>query len=296
MTRWSCFALLIAALASNGCMVGSAIVEAPPRSPAALPRLTRPISFDVCVSRDATPFSRLETKRERLGEQVRSALARAGVPAQFRSSAEQPVDLTLNVDQSWNGSTWALVLSALTWSIIPGYIVERTTLDVDLALADAADGRTTEHLQYRSRKTLLIWLPLIVHLDFMMSSGGGWESERSKDAGFDQMVERLGDDLGARLGRDGETPPTSKGNHCVEPPSFRTGRKSAAVAALEHAGRTGKNAEHGPSKGRAGRAGASGLGGAVAGHAGARRARTEILRGQAAGDSGWAPFRWTCRR
>ena len=66
------------------------------------------------------------------------------------------------------------VLSFLTLSVVPGYVVERKTLNVDIVGRRGA----TLHLQYQARTTLLIWLPLIVAPDIILSLSGGFESPK----------------------------------------------------------------------------------------------------------------------
>jgi hypothetical protein len=45
-------------------------------------------------------------------------------------------------------------------------------------------------------------LPLVISPDFIFDVTSGWQSPKDQDAGFTQMVERFGDDLRARRGRD----------------------------------------------------------------------------------------------
>lgn len=220
--RFPCLVLAISVLTLDGCVVGAARVSAPARLPSeALRPLTRPITFDVCVSPDVQPPSAFEGSRRVWGDRFRNALSRAGVPAELRSTAESPVDFTItrrgDLDDEW--SAW---LSFFTLSVVPGHYVQRTTLEVNLASADAAHVRQNEHLQYQSRMAVFVWFPLIFfHPDIFAGLNGGSESAQEKDAGFEQLVGRLGDDIRARLGRAGETPPTGEGVGvvCPKPPS-----------------------------------------------------------------------------
>jgi hypothetical protein len=203
--------LAISVLTLSGCLVGAERVSAPPRLPSEeLRPLTRPITFDVCVSPNIQPPYSFEGDRRVWGEKFRDALSRAGVSAELRSTAESPVDFTIARRLDLDGE-WSMFLSMFTLSVVPGYSVQRTTLDVDFAWVDAAQVPKNEHLQYRSRKALFMWLPLIVYPDVVGGIGGGWESSKSKDGGFDQMVGRFGDDIRARLGRAGKTPSTARG-------------------------------------------------------------------------------------
>jgi hypothetical protein len=203
---------MIVVVALNGCVVGAARVTAPPRlASETLRPLTRPISFDVCVDTNISPSSRFEGERREVGARIQNALARAGVPARLRSTAESPVDLTITSRGVDTDHLWSALLSLFTFSVVPGYYAERRTLDVDLAWFDAAQGARSEHLQYQSHMGVFVWLPLIAYHDVFAGINGGWESPKAKDAGFEAMVERLGDDVRARLGREGETPPPGKG-------------------------------------------------------------------------------------
>lgn len=218
--RPSRVALAILLLELTGCVVGAARVDTPARLPSrTLPPLRRPISFDVCVPHNIEPPSGFEKERLAEGDTVRNALSRAGVPAQLTSTAGSPVEFTLTRRGVEYDGIWSVVVSGLTLSLVPGYYVERRTVDVDLAWPDAAQVRKNEHLQYQSRMTVFVWLPLVVYPDIIGSINGGWESSKEKDAGFEGMVERLGDDIRTRVGRDRETPPLSEGVGVVCPKS-----------------------------------------------------------------------------
>lgn len=194
--------ILIGTIAVSGCVVGTAYVNAPARLPSQpLPVVARPISFDVCVVPDPQlKWAHFDGRRRALGDRVRIALRHAGVRAALTADAGSPVDFTISLRKE-SGPMGSFMLSLLTLSVVPGYEVERTTLDVNLA------GRNAEHLQYQARTTLLIWLPLILSPDIFMTLSDGWQSPTINDGGFRQMVGRLGDDLRLRLGHDGSEPP-----------------------------------------------------------------------------------------
>jgi hypothetical protein len=202
----SALVVALAAMAFGGCAIGTTYVSAPPRLPSyTLPSLTRPIRFDVCVTYpqfDRPPHE--AARRATVGRRVRTLLSHAGVPAELTLLAGSPVDFTVTVSDQlgWMGSA---VISITTLAVVPGYFVERKTLDVDLAWRDEAEVAKTEHLQYQARAHRFIWLPLVLSPDFVWP--GGWESRRSSDGGFKPMVERLADDIRVRRGRDdAETP------------------------------------------------------------------------------------------
>ena len=191
--------VFLSMMTAGGCAVGTAFVSAPPRLPSqTLPELARPIRFDVCEVPESRP-NRLHPNQEReaVGERMRKALRHAGVRADLTADAGSPVDFTVSLRDDL-GSMGSAVVSFLTLSLVPGYVVQRKTLNVDIAGAP-------EHLQYQARTTLIIWLPLIVSPDIIMSMSDGLQTAKIDDGGFRQMVGRLGDDLRARLGHDGGT-------------------------------------------------------------------------------------------
>ena len=126
--------------------------------------------------------------------------------AELTAAPGSPADFTVTLRDDM-GPMWSFVVSLVTLSVVPGYAAERHTLDVNLPWRDAVQAEKTEHLQYQSRTHLFIWLPLIVAPDFILVVSDGWESPNLEDGGFKQMIERLGDDLRARLGRDGAEVP-----------------------------------------------------------------------------------------
>jgi hypothetical protein len=187
----------------GGCAVGTAYVSAPERLPAkTLPPLTRPITFDVCQP-DAGPA------REAMGKRIERALSGAGVQAHLAAS-DSPVDFTVVLGETDPGPGWSAIVSMLTFSVVPGYLVQLKTLDATVAWRDAQHVET-EHLSYQARTYVVIWLPLIVSMDFLWAMADGWTSSKVDDGGFRQMVKRLGDDLRARLGRDGVESPARGG-------------------------------------------------------------------------------------
>ncbi len=196
-------------MALASCVVGTGYVSAPPRLPSnTLPALRQTLSFDVCLAPDPK-LDRLHdegARRAALGERVKRSLSRAGVSAELTAAPGSPADFTVMLRDDL-GPMWSFVVSLVTLSVVPGYATERQTLDVDLAWLDAAQVEKTDHLQYQSRTHLIIWLPLMVSMDFILVVSDGWESPKLEDGGFRQMVERLGDDLRARLGRDGAEVP-----------------------------------------------------------------------------------------
>jgi hypothetical protein len=204
----------------GGCAVGTAYVSAPERLPSeSLPPLTRPISFDICMPPRMRPHSGIERLRQGTGERMRKALSRAGVRAELTPVAGSPVTFTVTFGGTTEGAGSSLALSVLTYSIVPGYFAERRTLDVDLASGEGGPVEKKEHLQYQARTQLFIWLPLIVHPDVIATLGGGWESAKLKDNGFERTIGRLGDDLRARLGPQVDEPPDNGGLgvSCPEP-------------------------------------------------------------------------------
>lgn len=197
-------ALLLATMAAGGCAVGMAHVSAPPRLPAkALPPLYRTISFDVCPAPGelrARPQT-VEAHRAALGDTVRRSLSRAGVAAKLAASPGLPVDLTITLRET-SAPMWSVVLSMLTYSVVPGYGVERKTLDVDLAWDHGARTEKIEHLQYQARTNLFIWLPLIVAPDVIFAVTDGRVAPKVDDGGLTPMIERLGDDIRVRVGNE----------------------------------------------------------------------------------------------
>ena len=194
--------LLTCAIAFGGCAVGTAFVSAPDRLPSnTLPPLTRPITFDVC--RDAGPI------REALGKRIEQGLSQAGVQANL-SAGGSPVDFTVVFGKTGPEPGWSAVVSLLTFSVVPGFLVQLETLDVTVAWRDAQHVES-EHLSYQARTYGVIWLPLIVSMDFWWAVTDGWTSAKVDDGGFRPMVKRLGDDIRARLGREGVESPVSSG-------------------------------------------------------------------------------------
>jgi hypothetical protein len=191
-------------LATNGCaVVKIGEMNAPPRLPAEiLPPLTSPVVFDVCLEFNVEPPSAIERQRLERADDVQAALARAGVPAELTSTAGAPADFTVTYGASHTQGGWSMVLSFLTLSIVPGYFVESGGLYVDLVWVDG-DVEKREHFRYVTHTTFYIWLPLLLFHPDLVGGNGGWSSDRMNDRGFEQSVARIGDDVRARLGRDG---------------------------------------------------------------------------------------------
>jgi hypothetical protein len=192
---------LAATMMLGGCMVGTEYVKAPERLPSKdLPELVHPVTFDVCISPDIRPLSAFERERRKVGDRIQKQLVSAGVPAELTPVAGSPVTFTVTSSGSYEGPAWSFWLSFFTLSVVPGYFAQHTTLDVNFGQRDAAEN---EHLLIGFRSQLFIWLPLLVHPDVFAGLNGGWESSKKHDDAFDRTVERLGDELRLRLGRDG---------------------------------------------------------------------------------------------
>lgn len=202
--------LLLPMLASGCLVIGVAQVKAPERLPQeGLPPLSQPVSFDVCIPARSWPTqdtpAQRESSRRRLGDRIAGALARASVVAELTSTPGRPVRFTVT-EREETDHEWSMVLSGVTFSLLPGYMVERRTLDVELSRLDSSQpGKTgmTEHLRYGSATRAYFWAPLIVYPDFIWSPVAGWSSSRYEDGGFERTIARLADDLRDRLGRGG---------------------------------------------------------------------------------------------
>ncbi len=217
MRHASRVALVLSVLALDGCAVGFATVRAPDRlPPERLPALPRRLTFDVCSA-----------NREELGARVREALSRAGVEADLVSSPGMAAHFTVTQRERRYEHGWSMALALLTFSIIPGYAVERHDVEVRI-------GR--ELLVYERGVNHFVWAPFVVHPDFVSSIDGGWESARYKDmyrdmgAGFERTVQRLADDLRSRFGREApDAPPAdAAGVTCFPaPPPVGAGAPSS---------------------------------------------------------------------
>jgi hypothetical protein len=203
--------LVFALMACGGCAVGSVVVRAPERLPSKdLAPLTQPVRFDICG------VSPQGSKREDEGARIRKALWRVGVPAELTPIAGSPADFTVTLGSDGEPELgWTFVASFVTGSILPGYAVKRTTLDVDLTWRDAEQVRMAEHLRYQVRTTYVVWLPLIIVPDFLWSLSGVWESPELEDNGFRQMFGRLGDDIRSRVVTEVAESDRSKGGGMV---------------------------------------------------------------------------------
>jgi hypothetical protein len=215
MRRVTNAVLLLPILAVGGCAVGIARVRAPERLPAeGLPALARRVTFDVCAP-----------SREALAGRIREALARAGVQAELVAGPGLPADFTVTLRERRYEHGWSMALSMLTFSIVPGYLAERHDVEAHVGL---------ERLVYERGVDGYLWAPFIFRPDFIGSVNGGWESARYKGmyegmgAGFDETIQRLADDLRARLGREVAAAPSSEaagvtcpGRQLLEAPGSR---------------------------------------------------------------------------
>ena len=200
--------ILLLPLLASGCLsIGIASVTKPERLPQeGLPALDQRILFDVCVLPDTWAYRARPAQREDwragVGSRITESLARAGVKVQLVSPAGAPVHFTFT-DTELIDYEWSMVLSAITFSIIPGYIAERHVMDVSLARTDPAQPGRPEPLQYLSKKAGYIWAPFLVYPDFIESPVAAWGSEKYRDGGFEGTMARLADDLRDTFGRGG---------------------------------------------------------------------------------------------
>ena len=197
--------LLLSTVWQNACVVARVYVVAPARlPPKTLGTLSRPITFDVCLPEVRPPI--VDVGRRATANLVQRAFAEAGVTAEFSLSGSAPVDVTITLLSQFHGDT-STALSGMSFSIIPGYGGNESTLEVDLAWAGDSQVRRTDHLRYQSREHYFIWLPLIVYPDLIATAGGVWERSEKQEAGLRRMVWRLADDIRLRVAHDGAVPP-----------------------------------------------------------------------------------------
>ncbi len=193
-------AILATAVVLSGCVTGFVRVRTPERlPPESLPPLTERVSFDVCMGR---PTPR-EYDRALLGARIRTVLARGGVQADLVARPGAAARFTVTERQPRSEYGWIYGISAWTFSIMPGYLVERTTLEVNLAPPPVQ----RERLTYERQMEHFVWLPFVVHPDFGGVVGSPWTSARYDDGGLEDTILRLADDLRVRLGGAGEGAP-----------------------------------------------------------------------------------------
>ncbi len=209
-------------LALSGCAVGVVSIRTPERlPPEGLPALTRPLRFDVCLRLEGWEPSTTEFLRHGrlpLGDALRTALARAGVEAELVSIPGSAAHFTVAQPAPSYEHGWSMMLSMFTLSVVPGYAVERHPLHVNIASTDASRAGRPEHVEYETTVSHFVWVPLIVHPDYVASINGAWQSARYEEGGFERMVQRLADDLRARFGRAGAVWNEADGVTCPTPP------------------------------------------------------------------------------
>jgi hypothetical protein len=205
--------VLALVMLQGGCAVGIVSVRTPERPTVEGPSaLSERVSFDACIQMDSPlllpPLDAdkiRDARRKRLAARVRSGLSLMGIEAELVAQAGSPARFTITEDVKWKHD-WTVRLSMLTFSVLPGYAEEVHRLQVSLSEPDSREAGRIAHLQYESAVRNFIWLPLIVHPDFIGSMNGAWESAKAKNASevaFSGMIQRLADDLRVSLGRDG---------------------------------------------------------------------------------------------
>ena len=148
--------------------------------------------------------------RQGTGMRVKRAFAETGITAELRLSTNDPVDVTITLRSENRGEGTSLALSAMSFSVIPGYRVTTSTLTANLAWAGESGARRTDHLRYQSSEHFFVWLPLIIYPDVVATPGGVWTRAEKSDADIRRMVWRLADDIRLRIARDGAMPPTER--------------------------------------------------------------------------------------
>jgi hypothetical protein len=183
-------AALLSTIALSGCAVGMVSARVPERAlPSTAPPLAKRISFDVCGVRWP------------LGSDLSKALLRAGISAGLIQAPGTPVHLTITKFTE-SHYLWSVIVSALTLSVVPGYMVDRTRLDVSLAWRDSRQTERHGSFKYEYEVRTFVWAPLIVHPDFFVGLNGGWTSDKEETAGkdaFDRTVAVIAHDIRMRL-------------------------------------------------------------------------------------------------
>ncbi len=183
-----------------GCIISTASVRAPaPPSAESLQPLGRTVTFDVCPPRRGRAAA-TELGRREPAYRIARALERVGIEASLVPTPGSPARFTVT-ELEESKHDWSMVLSLLTFSIVPGYFVERDTLDVDIA--SPAAPNVVEHLRYQRQVSYFAWAPLIVHPDYVGTVVAAWMSAEAEDGGAENMMLRFAADLRDRVALDG---------------------------------------------------------------------------------------------
>ncbi len=192
----------------SGCIISTASVRAPaPPPPESLEPLGRSVTFDVCPPPRRGRPAGGELERRESAYRIARALDRAGIEASLVPSPGSPARFTVT-ELEESKHDWSMVLSLLTFSIVPGYFAERDTLDVNIA----SPTNGVEHLRYQRQVSYYAWAPLIVHPDYIGTVVAAWMSAEAEDGGAENMMRRFAADVRDRLALDDPAVPWSEAN------------------------------------------------------------------------------------
>lgn len=197
-TKFPLFLPMLLLCCLNGCAVGVFTVEGPqlPQSKNPFHAVTE-VYFEVCEP----PELRRTGFKKHLSEKIASVLRKD--PAirahQERPAIDKPYLHFLIASKTDTLYTVSGFLSFLSLSAIPGYIVDRTRVDMPFALMDANGAIIRDSYRYEYRDRYFLWLPLVFNPDVIMGVNGGYINESKENKGLELVLTRFLYDVSERV-------------------------------------------------------------------------------------------------
>jgi hypothetical protein len=198
------------ALALPGCQVGINFLSAPhPPERHPLPAFEGArVVYDICPAAEIAPKAALAMREPWQDEFPRVLQRDFGIAAQgvWPQDGGRAYYVRVRLPELTTPRGLGLVsgvISALTFSLIPGGYVERHPVLFDLYAGGAGDALQRETLRYEYRLTYLIWLPLIVYPDFLIP---GYRDADWQRRLLDPVIQSFVADADARLRAAGAAP------------------------------------------------------------------------------------------
>jgi hypothetical protein len=182
----------------QACGVGIMKVEGPQ-----LPLIKNPfpidrdVYFEVCVP----PKLRNTGWNNVMNKKIAAVLQRDFTiqPHPEVPAIDKPYFHFLFISETDNLYIASMLISFITFGVIPGYGVDQTEIDIQFATRDADGEMIQGRYKYEYRDRYFLWLPLIFYPDIVMGINGGYTNKNKENLGLELVLNRFILDASERM-------------------------------------------------------------------------------------------------
>ncbi len=182
----------------QACAVGIMKVEGPHVPPITNPAsIDRDVYFEVCVPpelRNTGWKNEMNRKIEAVLQRDFTTQAHPEAPA-----IDKPYFHFLFMPETDNLYVASVLISFITFGVIPGYGVDQTKIDIHFSARDVDGEMIQGRYKYEYRERYFLWLPLIFYPDIVVGVNGGYTNKNKENLGLELALNRFIFDASERM-------------------------------------------------------------------------------------------------